>query len=217
MKPEDIDAVIGILRDAYNRFKEPVVTLVAKKRDPYRVLVSTVLSLRTKDATTLEASNRLFKKAPTVYHLQKLKEEEIEKLIYPVGFYRTKAKNLKKIASIIIEKHNGEVPRRMEELLALPNVGRKTANLVLAKGYGIPAICVDIHVHRISNRLGFISTKTPFETEMKLRELLPKKYWIEYNDLMVPFGQNICTPVSPHCSSCPLYVYCDRVGVTRSR
>ena len=217
MTIKDIDAVIDRLREAYKGFVEPIVTKVAKDNDPYKVLVSTVLSLRTKDATTMEASFRLFEKADTVEKLNNLSESEIEKLIYPVGFYKTKAKNLKKIAKTIIEKYNSKVPCDMEELLKLPNVGRKTANLVLAKGYNIPAVCVDIHVHRISNRLGLIKTKNPLETEMKLREILPEKYWIEYNDLLVPFGQNICKPISPFCSICPIIAFCDKVGVSRHR
>ncbi len=217
MKTGDIDEVIRILRKAYRQFKEPVVTVVAKDRDPYRVLVSTVLSLRTKDATTLEASRRLFRVAPDIETLSKMDEKELARIIYPVGFYRTKARNLKKIASIIIEKYGGKVPDSMDQLLELPNVGRKTANLVLAKGYGIPAICVDVHVHRISNRLGLVKTQTPLETEMELRKILPVEYWIEYNDLLVPFGQNVCVPVSPFCSRCPLYAYCERVGVKKSR
>ena len=217
MTIKDIDAVIERLREAYKGFVEPIVTKVAKDNDPYKVLVSTVLSLRTKDATTMEASFRLFEKADTVEKLNNLSESEIEKLIYPVGFYKTKAKNLKKIAKTIIEKYNSKVPCDMEELLKLPNVGRKTANLVLAKGYNIPAVCVDIHVHRISNRLGLITTKNPLETEMKLREILPEKYWIEYNDLLVPFGQNICKPISPFCSICPIIAFCDKVGVSRHR
>ncbi len=217
MKKEDIDRVVELLRDAYRQFKEPVVTLVAKDNDPYKVLVSTVLSLRTKDDVTHDASLRLFEKAPDIYSLNRLAEEEIARLIYPVGFYKTKAKNLKKIATIIIEQHKGKVPDSLDDLLKLPNVGRKTANLVLAKGYNIPAICVDIHVHRISNRLGLVKTKNPEETEFALRKILPKKYWIEFNDLLVPFGQNLCKPVSPYCSKCPIYEFCDRVGVERSR
>ncbi len=217
MKADDIEEVIKLLREAYKRFREPVVTEVARDRDPYRVLVSTVLSLRTKDDVTRDASLRLFKKAPTVFELDRLSEEEIAELIYPVGFYRTKAKNLKKIARIIIQEYGGKVPDTLEELLKLPNVGRKTANLVLSKGYGKPAICVDIHVHRISNRLGLVKTKNPEETEFALMKILPRKYWIEFNDLLVPFGQNLCKPISPHCSICPLYKYCDRVGVEKSR
>ncbi len=217
MKADDIEEVIKLLREAYKRFREPVVTEVARDRDPYRVLVSTVLSLRTKDDVTRDASLRLFKKAPTVFELDRLSEEEIAELIYPVGFYRTKAKNLKKIARIIIQEYGGKVPDTLKELLKLPNVGRKTANLVLSKGYGKPAICVDIHVHRISNRLGLVKTKNPEETEFALMKILPTKYWIEFNDLLVPFGQNLCKPISPHCSICPLYKYCDRVGVEKSR
>ncbi len=217
MRREDLDEVVGILREAYKKFKEPVVTEVAKDKDPYKVLISTVLSLRTKDETTKEASLRLFERAPDIFKLKELSEEEIKKLIYPVGFYKTKAKNLKKIAKIIVDKYDGVVPSDLDELLKLPNVGRKTANLVLAKGYNIPAICVDIHVHRISNRLGLVKTKTPTETEFALSKILPKKYWIEFNDLLVPFGQNICRPTSPFCSRCPIYDFCDRVGVQRWR
>ena len=217
MRREDLDEVVGILREAYKKFKEPVVTEVAKDKDPYKVLISTVLSLRTKDETTKEASLRLFERAPDIFKLKELSEKEIEKLIYPVGFYKTKAKNLKKIAKIIVDKYDGVVPSDLDELLKLPNVGRKTANLVLAKGYNIPAICVDIHVHRISNRLGLVKTKTPIETEFALSKILPKKYWIEFNDLLVPFGQNICRPTSPFCSRCPIYDFCDRVGVQRWR
>ena len=217
MRREDLDEVVGILREAYKEFREPVVTEVAKDKDPYKVLISTVLSLRTKDETTKEASLRLFERAPDIFKLKELSEEEIKKLIYPVGFYKTKAKNLKKIAKIIVDKYDGVVPSDLDELLKLPNVGRKTANLVLAKGYNIPAICVDIHVHRISNRLGLVKTKTPTETEFALSKILPKKYWIEFNDLLVPFGQNICRPTSPFCSRCPIYDFCDRVGVQRWR
>ncbi len=217
MKKEDIDEVVKILRKAYRSFKEPVVTLIAQDNDPYKVLVSTILSLRTKDDVTHEASLRLFEKAPNIYDLNKLSEKEISEIIYPVGFYKTKAKNLRKVAKIIIDKYSGKVPNNLEELLSLPNVGRKTANLVLAKGYNIPAICVDVHVHRISNRLGLVETKTPKETELLLKSILPKKYWIEFNDLLVPFGQNVCKPVSPLCSKCPIYNYCNRVEVGKSR
>ncbi len=217
MKIKDIDRVIELLRYIYKQFKEPIVTVVAKDNDPYKVLVSTVLSLRTKDDVTHKASLRIFEKAPDIYALSSLTEEEIARSIYPVGFYKTKAKNLKKISKIIIKQYNGEVPNSLDELLKLPNVGRKTANLVLAKGYNIPAICVDIHVHRISNRLGLVKTKNPEETEFALREILPKKYWVDFNDLLVPFGQNLCKPVSPFCSKCPIYEYCDRINVEKSR
>ncbi len=217
MRIEDIDAVITSLREAYKGFQEPIVTVIAREKDPYKVLVSTVLSLRTKDAVTNTASLNLFKIANNIESLRDLDEITIQKAIYPVGFYKTKAKNLKKMAQIIVDKYNSKIPKEMDDLLSLPNVGRKTANLVLAKGYDIPAICVDIHVHRISNRLGLLKTKNPEETEFKLREILPEKYWIEYNDLVVPFGQNICKPVSPFCTRCPIYGFCDKVGVDKSR
>ncbi|AEA33748.1 endonuclease III domain-containing protein [Hippea maritima] len=217
MKADQIDDVVKLLREAYRGFVEPVVTQVAKDKDPYKVLISTILSLRTKDETTLRASIRLFDIADNIYKLNELNEDEIERLIYPVGFYKTKAKNLKKIARIIIENYGGKIPDDLDELLKLPNVGRKTANLVLAKGFGKPAICVDIHVHRISNRLGLVDTKTPEETEFALSKILPKKYWIEFNDLLVPFGQNICRPISPFCSKCIISKYCKRKGVNKSR
>ena len=217
MKKDDIDEVIKRLREIYPALREPVVTTIAKDNDPFKVLVSTVLSLRTKDETTLKASYRLFEKASNVEALNELDVEGIEKLIYPVGFYKTKARNLKKIASILINKYGGRVPCEMDALLKLPNVGRKTANLVLAKGCNKDAICVDIHVHRISNRLGLVKTKTPEETEFELMRVLPRKYWIEFNDLLVPFGQNICRPISPFCSKCPVYEFCDRVGVEKHR
>ena len=217
MTEEDIDLLIVKLREACLSFTEPVVTQIAKDNDPFKVLVSTLLSLRTKDGTTKKASLNLFKQADTPKKLSLLSEEEIEKLIYPVGFYKTKAKNLKKISKILIDKYSSRVPDKLEELLALPNVGRKTANLVLSKGYNKAAICVDIHVHRISNRLGLVKTKNPKETEFELMRILPKKYWIEYNDLLVPFGQNICRPISPFCSKCPISGFCDRVGVEHFR
>ncbi|PMP92031.1 MAG: endonuclease III, partial [Desulfurella sp.] len=142
---------------------------------------------------------------------------QIAKLIYPVGFYNVKAKNILEICKILVEKYDSKVPDSIEDLLSLPNVGRKTANLVLSKGFNIPAICVDIHVHRISNRLGIVKTKTPVQTEFELMKVLPKKYWIEYNDLLVPFGQNICTPISPFCSKCKLSFICPKIGVKSSR
>jgi len=217
MTEKNIDLLIVKLREAYLSFTEPVVTQIAKDNDPFKVLVSTVLSLRTKDDTTKEASLNLFKQVDTPKELASLSEEEIRKLIYPVGFYKTKAKNLKKISKILIDKYSSKVPDNLEDLLALPNVGRKTANLVLSKGYNKAAICVDIHVHRISNRLGLVKTKNPKETEFELMRILPKKYWIEYNDLLVPFGQNICRPISPFCSKCPISGFCDRVGVEHFR
>ena len=218
MRDEDIHRVIERLRGVYSQWKEPIVTkLSRKRRDPFRVLVSCVLSLRTQDKTTAEATKRLMERAPTPEGILDLSEEEIASLIYPVGFYNTKARNLKEISRVLVEEHGGEVPRDMEELLKLKGVGRKTANLVLTKGFGLPGICVDTHVHRITNRWGYVKTKTPEETEMALREKLPKQYWIEINDLLVAFGQNLCRPISPFCSRCPVGEFCDQVGVIRKR
>jgi len=199
--------------------KEPAVTTVAENysREPWAVLVSTILSLRTKDDVTLESSRRLLAKAPGPEELTALTEAQVARLAYPAGFYRTKAASLKKIAAILLEQYNGEVPASMDALLALPGVGRKTANLVLIEAFDLPGICVDVHVHRISNRCGWLSTKTPEETEMTLREILPKKYWKGINALLVLYGQNLCRPVSPHCSRCVIKTHCKRVGVGKSR
>ncbi|GHV30047.1 endonuclease III [Spirochaetia bacterium] len=198
---------------------DPSVTTVAERyrRDPWAVLASTILSLRTKDEVTLVRSEALLKKAPTAKALLTLPVEEIEKLIYPVGFYHTKAQNLKKIAAIIMENHRGQVPADMDLLLAMPGVGRKTANLVLTEAFDMDGICVDIHVHRITNRLGVLQSKTPEETEMLLRNILPKKYWKRINILLVLYGQRVCRPLSPFCSRCVMTGHCGRVGVERAR
>ncbi|MGC8707035.1 MAG: endonuclease III domain-containing protein [Desulfurella sp.] len=201
----------------YPSLQEPIVTEVAREGNPFFVLISTILSLRTKDKTTKEATQRLLSVAKTPNEMLKLTQEQIAKLIYPVGFYNVKAKNILEICKILVEKYDSKVPDSIEDLLSLPNVGRKTANLVLSKGFNIPAICVDIHVHRISNRLGIVKTKTPVQTEFELMKVLPKQYWIEYNDLLVPFGQNICTPISPFCSKCKLSFICPKIGVKSSR
>ncbi len=186
-------------------------------RSPFRLLVACVISLRTKDEVTAEASRRLFEIAPTPDRLAKLEEERIARAIYPAGFYNTKAAQLKEIGRIIRDDFDDEVPASEAELLAMPGVGRKTANLVLGLGFGIPAICVDTHVHRISNRLGMVSTKTPEQTERALMQVLPRDLWVPINDLLVTFGQNRCHPTSPRCTDCPLADLCPRVGVTRSR
>jgi endonuclease-3 len=199
--------------------KEPAVTTVAEhyRHDPWAVLVSTILSLRTKDDVTLKTSRRLLEKAPGPQELAALREDTIARLAYPAGFYRTKAASLKKIAAILLDQYNGDVPADMEALLALPGVGRKTANLVLIEAFDLPGICVDVHVHRISNRCGWLSSKAPEETEMILREILPKKYWKGLNALLVLYGQNLCRPVSPYCSLCTIKEHCRRIGVDRSR
>jgi endonuclease-3 len=190
---------------------------VERRRDPFRLLVACVISLRTKDEVTALASGRLFEVASTPGALAKLPERRIAKLIFPAGFYNTKAKQIREIARRIARDHGGQVPAERDALLALPGVGRKTANLVLGLGFGIPAICVDTHVHRISNRLGLVRTKTPEQTEYALQEVLPKRLWVEINDLLVTFGQNICQPISPRCSICPLAQRCPRIGVVRHR
>ena len=190
---------------------------VERKRDPFRLLVACVISLRTKDAVTAEASARLFAAARTPATIAALPEARIAKLIFPAGFYNTKARQIREIARRIDAEHGGAVPPDREALLALPGVGRKTANLVLGLGFGIPAICVDTHVHRISNRLGLVRTKTPEQTEHALERALPERHWIDINDLLVTFGQQVCHPTSPRCSSCPLAARCPRIGVTRSR
>jgi len=186
-------------------------------RSPFRLLVACVISLRTKDEVTAEASRRLFEIAPTPNHLAELEEGRIARAIYPAGFYNTKAAQLKEIGRIIRDDFDDEVPASEVELLAMRGVGRKTANLVLGLGFGIPAICVDTHVHRISNRLGMVSTKTPEQTERALMEVLPRDLWVPINDLLVTFGQNRCHPTSPRCTNCPLEDICPRIGVTRSR
>jgi endonuclease-3 len=205
--------------DAGDDAGDPSVTTVAERyrRSPWAVLVSTILSLRTKDEVTLVCSKRLLEKAPSPAALLPLGEDEVARLAYPAGFYRTKAASLKKIAAILIQSYGGSVPADMDALLALPGVGRKTANLVLIEAFDLPGICVDIHVHRISNRTGWVSTKSPDETEMVLREKLPKKYWKGINALLVLYGQNLCRPISPFCSRCVMTKHCRRIGVSSSR
>ncbi len=214
----DWDTIVEKLREYLKSKELPSVSQVAeRKKDPFRILISTVISLRTKDEVTLLASERLFEKADTPENISKLTEETISKLIYPAGFYKTKAKNIKQIAQILLSQYGGKVPSNMEDLLKLPGVGRKTANLVLNLGFGIDGICVDTHVHRISNRMGWVKTKTPEETERELMKILPQKYWIEINEILVKFGQNVCSPISPWCSKCPVLEHCQRVGVAKSR
>jgi len=196
----------------------PVVTLIAQGgRDPFRVLVSTLLSARTKDEVTAAASARLFAVAAEPAAVARLRESRLARLIYPAGFYLTKAKNLKRTCRLLVERFDGEVPDTIEELVELPGVGRKTANLVLIEGFRKPAICVDTHVHRITNLWGYVDTKTPEATEMALRSRLHPRYWLDLNRLLVSFGQNTCVPTSPKCSLCPLEQRCPRLGVTRHR
>ena len=199
--------------------KNPSVTTVAENysHDPWAVLISTILSLRTKDDVTMETSKRLLAKAPGPKELLSLGEKKVSSLAYPAGFYRTKAASMIKIARILLDQHKGKVPADMDALLELPGVGRKTANLVLIEAFNLPGICVDVHVHRISNRCGWLCTKTPEETEMTLREILPKKYWKGLNALLVLYGQNLCRPISPWCSKCVIKEHCRQVGVEKRR
>lgn len=218
VKNSEIHQAIRILRREVPKWETPIVTLVAEaSQSPFKVLISCILSLRTQDATTAQASRRLFQLADTPKTMMKLTTARITKAIYPVGFYRTKAKTIRVICRTLIEDYAGKVPDEIDELLKLRGVGRKTANLVVTLGYGKPGICVDTHVHRISNRWGYLRTATPEKTEFALREKLPKRYWIEYNDLLVSFGQHLCRPISPVCSACPIAKYCSKVGVTLSR
>jgi len=202
--------------------EDTAITTIAEEYEegpgkPWAILVSTILSLRTKDEVTRVASRRLLEKAPGPERLLALGLDEIAALAYPAGFYRTKAASLVKIANILLEKYDGQVPADLDALLCLPGVGRKTANLVITEAFGMYGICVDIHVHRICNRAGWICTKTPDKTETALREKLPKKYWKRINGLLVLYGQNLCRPQSPFCSRCVISAHCLRLGVDRSR
>lgn len=213
-----LSPLITALENHFKNSRAPVVSLIAERgATPFEILVSTLLSLRTRDAVTAGATARLLKRAGTPEKVMALSEKQIQSLIYPVGFYPTKAKRLKQICSLLINQFNGHVPDTLEELLTMPGVGRKTANLVLIEGFHKAAICVDTHVHRISNRIGLVDTHTPGQTETALRKTLPRKYWKRYNSLLVCFGQTICTPVSPFCGRCPIARRCPKNGVTRSR
>ncbi|PYN24435.1 MAG: endonuclease III [Candidatus Rokuibacteriota bacterium] len=211
-------AVIRRLRRSASSWNPTALAVVAERdRDPFRVLIACILSLRTQDTTTGPASDRLFAAAAAPETMLRLTPRQIERLIYPVGFYRTKARVILGICRDLLARFQGRVPDTIDELLVLNGVGRKTANLVVTMGYGKPGICVDTHVHRISNRLGYVKTRHPEDTEMALRAKLPRRHWIGYNDLLVSFGQNICTPISPHCSHCPVATLCRKVGVTTAR
>lgn len=218
MIPKDFIKAWPILKKQVNSLHVPWLDeMVSEERDPFKVLISCILSLRTQDKVTGEASRRLFELAQTPEALSKLSVEKIEKVIYPVGFYRVKARSIKEISGEIIAKHHSKVPDTIEELLTLKGVGRKTANLVVTLGYNKDGICVDTHVHRIPNRWGLIKTKNPHQTEFVLREILPVRYWKELNSILVAFGQGICKPISPLCSQCKIHSYCTRVGVTLHR
>jgi endonuclease III len=219
METATLEKVLRILRREIKQWKVPAVGLIAESAidRPFETLVSTILSLRTKDAVTEQASRRILSIAPTPQALAALPVPRIEKLIYPVGFYRTKARHLRETCRILSIHYQGKVPRTIEGLLELPGVGRKTANLVVTVGHNRPGICVDTHVHRISRIWGYVETPTPDTTEEALRVKLPKKHWKTYNDILVTFGQNLCKPVSPWCSKCPIQGLCPKIGVKRHR
>jgi endonuclease III len=218
VKDREIHSAVRILRREAPKWQTPVVTLIAEASDsPFKVLISCILSLRTQDSTTAQASRRLFALADSPETMVRLTAKKIEQAIFPVGFYRTKAKTILEICRSLNENYRGRVPDEIDELIKFKGVGRKTANLVVTLGYNKPGICVDTHVHRISNRWGYVKTATPEKTEVALRAKLPKQYWIEYNDLLVSFGQQLCRPISPLCSQCPVAKYCSQIGVTVRR
>ncbi len=218
MKESHIITVIETIARALASEKLPVVSELAEKRgSPFQILVSTLLSLRTKDEVTEVATRRLFELASTPEEMLELSPERIAEVIYPVGFYRTKARTILHVCRELVDRYGSRVPDSIDELLTLKGVGRKTANLVVTLGYGGEGICVDTHVHRISNRLGYVTTKRPDETEYALRAKLPRRYWTGYNTVMVAFGRGTCRPVSPLCSRCPVSGLCEKVGVKQHR
>ena len=219
MKDKDIHTVMRLLEAELAQFGLPPVSAMAGEDvvAPFKILVSTIISARTKDEVTGPAAERLFALADSPGKMQRLSEKQIEKAIFPAGFYRTKATALRKTARELVEQFGSRVPDTIEELLTLPGVGRKTANLVVTLAHNKAGICVDTHVHRIANRWGYVKTKTPHETEQALRKKLPKKHWISINTILVMHGQNICKPISPFCGRCPVFKYCARIGVTKSR
>ncbi|MFH0876319.1 MAG: endonuclease III [archaeon] len=216
MSAHNIDLIFKILEKEVINYHVPVVDLIKlHSNDPYRILVATILSARTKDETTARAASRLFSRANNLSKLNMLSEKEISRLIYPVGFYKNKAKFLKNLPQVIKRKYHGKIPDTIDRLTSLPGVGRKTANLVLALAFDKDAICVDTHGHRIPNRLGWVKTKTPFETEKALTKLLPRKYWIMFNRIFVAFGQNTCKPIGPKCNACPINKYCSYYKINK--
>ncbi len=217
---KNVDKIFDLIKEALSSFETPVINRAKREIDdtPFNTLISCILSLRTKDDVTEKASYGLLKKYNSPRKILKLSEKQIEELIYPVGFYKTKAKRLKEISKDLIDNYNEKVPDSLEELLKLKGVGRKTANIVMVYGHKKHGyIPIDTHCHRIPNRLGWVNTKTPDETEIEIKKVLPEKYWDDFNDLFVSFGQNICVPISPFCSKCPIEKYCKKIGVKKSR
>jgi endonuclease III len=218
MNDRHIEEIVRHLELELLKREIPIVTKLAEEHfDPFEILISTLLSLRTKDEVTATATERLFALASTPAEMIRLSETEIQQAIYPVGFYRNKAETIRYVCRELIARFDSHVPGTIEELLTLKGVGRKTANLVVTLGFNRPGICVDTHVHRISNRFGYVRTKNPEETEFALRAKLPPEHWSRFNTLLVAFGRSTCRPISPLCSQCPVAAYCDRVGVTTSR
>lgn len=214
MTPADIPTVNRALKRAFETGQAPIIELIqAQTQDPFKVLIATILSARTLDQTTAEVARRLFAEVPDVAALRAVSLEALTELLYPVGFYRTKAKQLKQLPEVLEREFGGVIPETIDGLCKLPGVGRKTANLVVAVAFDKYGICVDVHVHRIMNRLGLIRTRTPYDTEMALRELLPRRYWKRWNCFLVSFGQTRCRPLRPKCEGCPIHAQCDRVGV----
>jgi len=211
--PKTMDRMLGILASGYeiDRFKR------VHGNDPFRILIGCLISLRTKDEVSYAATDRLFERAGTPQDMLRLREASIAKLIYPAGFYRVKAKQIREISRMLIGRWSGSVPSTIDELLELPGVGRKTANLVVTLGFDLPGICVDVHVHRICHRFGWVRTKTPDQTEAVLRRRLPEAWWIPINETLVRHGQQVCKPTSPVCSICPVDTMCPKRGVTRRR
>jgi endonuclease III len=218
MNIADLPAVNRLLKRAYEKHEAPIVELVkAQTQDPFKILVATILSARTKDGTTADVVQRLFGVVRRPCDLRRLSQRRLEKLIFPIGFFRTKSRHLRQLPVVMDALFKGRIPDTIEDLCRLPGVGRKTANLVMTQAFDKHAICVDVHVHRISNRLGLLKTRTPLETEMTLRRILPRRYWKTWNSFLVSHGQRVCTPRGPHCDACGLRRHCARVGVIASR
>ena len=214
LSSSDISKVYRLLKKEFVKHQMPIVDLIeVQTKDPFKVLITTILSARTKDRTTAVAAGKLFEKIKKPEDINRCSLTELEKLIFPVGFYHDKARHLKELPNVLKEKFNGKIPDTVDELIALPGVGRKTANLVVAVAFNKPAVCVDIHVHRIFNRLGYLLTGNPLQTEMTLRKHFPEKYWTTFNSYFVSFGQHLCRPVNPQCGNCPVSNYCSRINV----
>jgi endonuclease III len=214
MKTADIPFVHRVLGAAYRKNKAPIIELIkAHTDDPFKILVATILSARTRDQTTARVVRRLFGVISRAEDFDHITQEDLEKLLLPIGFFRTKAKHLKLLPAALRSLYGGAIPQTIDELCRLPGVGRKTANLVVSVAFDKPAICVDVHVHRISNRLGLLATKAPYDTEMELRRILPVRYWQDWNRFLVSFGQTVCLPVNPRCAACPIATRCERVHV----